>query len=193
MSFKITKLKPPQFLFAGVFLIVVVGGFSVLKKDVPVSSELQTEIKDVVVTEPQVVTLNIDGSEINLSNSTVPEIEKTQTVPEVQNVPVVEEPPVSAVAPNGMDIFSQCLTDKGAKLFGASWCPHCQSQKKAFGESVQYINYIECAPEGSKTQAEVCAAAGIKGYPTWQFVDGSEIVGQTSFEDLGVKTGCLVP
>ncbi|MFH1088917.1 MAG: thioredoxin domain-containing protein [Candidatus Uhrbacteria bacterium] len=181
MPFKLAKLKSFQFLFAGVFLIVVVGGFSVLKKDnvEPVIS--QTENKDVVATEPQVVALSIDGSEITIGNS---------AAPEVQVAPVVEEPAVPVAAPNSMDLFSKCLTAKGATLFGAYWCPHCQSQKKAFGESVQYINYIECADEATKTQATVCQSAGIKGYPTWQFADGSEIVGQVSFEDLSAKTGC---
>ena len=30
------------------------------------------------------------------------------------------------------DSFAQCLTDDGVKMYGAWWCPHCQSQKKLF-------------------------------------------------------------
>jgi len=193
MPFKLAKLKSFQFLFAGVFLIVVVGGFSVLKKDNvdPVIS--QSETKEAIAVESQVVALSIDGSEITIGNSPAPEVEGAPVVPEVQNVPVAEESPVPAAAPNSMDLFSKCLTAKGATLFGAYWCPHCQSQKKAFGESVQYINYIECADEVTKTQTTVCQSAGIKGYPTWKFADDSEIVGQASFEDLSAKTGCLMP
>ncbi len=98
------------------------------------------------------------------------------------------EPTVAV--PSDMDSFAKCLTEKGAKLYGAVWCPHCQNQKKAFGESVQYVTYVECAVEGSKEQATACKTAGIEGYPTWQFADGSEILGEATFEQLSEKTSC---
>jgi len=28
--------------------------------------------------------------------------------------------------------FAKCLTQKGAKMYGTFWCPHCQNQKKEF-------------------------------------------------------------
>jgi hypothetical protein len=89
-----------------------------------------------------------------------------------------------------LDAFAKCLTEKGAALYGAVWCPHCQKQKKAFGESVQYINYIECAVDGSKEQAAACKNAGIEGYPTWKFADGSELLGEATFTQLSEKTLC---
>jgi len=104
----------------------------------------------------------------------------------------VEVPVEVLQVPVDMDVFAKCLSENGATLYGAIWCPHCQVQKKAFGESVQYINYIECSPDGSKTQAQVCKNAGIQGYPTWKFADGSEIFGEATLAQLGEKTGCLL-
>lgn len=88
------------------------------------------------------------------------------------------------------DQLARCLTEKGAKMYGAFWCPHCVSQKKDFGSSWQYINYIECSLPDGKTQTGECREAGIDGYPTWEFADGSRIGGQISPEDLAQKTDC---
>src|SRR3989344_3569664 len=43
--------------------------------------------------------------------------------------------PIIDFKPGKYDPFAQCLTDNGAKMFGAYWCPHCSDQKKMFGSS----------------------------------------------------------
>jgi len=91
------------------------------------------------------------------------------------------------------DEFSQCLTDSGVKMYGAYWCPHCQSQKKLFGSSWDKINYIECATSGSNEQNSVCNAAGIKSYPTWMFPDRNPISGELSLQQLSSFTSCPLP
>ena len=60
------------------------------------------------------------------------------------------------------DSFAKCLTEKGAVMYGAVWCAHCKDQKKAFGDSFQYIKYVECT-ENTK----LCLDDGVNGYPTW--------------------------
>ncbi len=60
------------------------------------------------------------------------------------------------------DDFAKCLTQKGAVMYGAVWCPHCKEQKAAFGDSFKYINHIEC-PDNT----QLCIDKGIQGYPTW--------------------------
>jgi hypothetical protein len=92
-----------------------------------------------------------------------------------------------------LDGFAQCLKAKGAKMYGAWWCPHCQEQKELFGFAFQYVNYTECSPEGLKTMNEVCKQAGIKGYPTWQYPDGSRTEGTQPLSVLSEKTGCKLP
>ncbi|MBW3019594.1 hypothetical protein KY329_05415 [Candidatus Woesearchaeota archaeon] len=90
--------------------------------------------------------------------------------------------------PKNLDDFAQCLTDAGATFYGASWCGHCKEQKQSFGDSLQYVNYVECA-EGTG-QTEECIEAGIHAYPTWRFADGSEAMGFQDHKTLAEKTGC---
>lgn len=86
------------------------------------------------------------------------------------------------------DKFAKCLTDKGVKMYGASWCPHCVNQKNLFGDSVKYMPYVECA-EGNG-QAEVCQQAGIQAYPTWIFEGDKKVSGELSFEKISQYSGC---
>lgn len=89
------------------------------------------------------------------------------------------------------DDFAKCITAKGATMYGATWCGHCQNQKKQFGDSFQHVNYIECATaDGGQTDA--CKFAGITGYPTWD-IGGEQIPGEMPFEKLSEKTGCSLP
>ena len=88
--------------------------------------------------------------------------------------------------------FAQCLTEKGVKMYGASWCSHCQNQKALFGEAWRDVTYIECALPTGRGQTAACQAAGIQAYPTWEFPDGSRQTGELTFKQLGEKSGCPV-
>ncbi len=89
------------------------------------------------------------------------------------------------------DAFAQCLTDKGAKMYGAFWCPHCIDQKEEFGKSFEHITYIECS-QPSREQTPFCNQQNIQSYPTWEFADGSRQTGQVSFAELSRVTGCSI-
>lgn len=91
-----------------------------------------------------------------------------------------------------IDGFAQCIKDSGAKIYGASWCSHCQNQKKLFSNS-KNLPYVECSTSSGNGQEKVCADAKIEGYPTWVFSDGSRQSGELSFEILSQKTGCQIP
>ncbi len=95
-------------------------------------------------------------------------------------------------APSPYDSFAQCLTDDGVKMYGAWWCPHCQSQKKLFGSAFDRVSYVECST-ASKSMNQTCTDAGIEGYPTWVFSDASRLSGQQSLTALAEKTGCELP
>jgi hypothetical protein len=87
--------------------------------------------------------------------------------------------------------LAQCLTDKGVKMYGAYWCPHCQAQKKQFGDAFKKVTYVECAiPGDSRGQTQACKDQNIEGYPTWIFQDGSRVSGEQTFETLAEKSGC---
>jgi hypothetical protein len=88
------------------------------------------------------------------------------------------------------DDFARCLASKGAKMYGAYWCPHCADQKELFGSSFQYAPYVECGIKGSRNEAQVCIDAGVKRFPTWVFADGARVEGEHSLEFLGEATGC---
>ena len=78
--------------------------------------------------------------------------------------PAVEDPFARALAVH--------LSERGAKMYGASWCPHCVEQKEMFGASARRLPYVECSLGGpGSRQASACLAAGIRQYPTW-IIDG---------------------
>lgn len=89
--------------------------------------------------------------------------------------------------------FAQCLSDKGARFFGAFWCPHCQNQKILFGiKASKKLPYVECS-NNDRSQKQICVDENIEGYPTWKFADGGVENGELSFEELSAKTGCSIP
>jgi len=98
-----------------------------------------------------------------------------------------------ANTPGQLDGFAQCLTDKGAVFYGAFWCRHCQSQKKQFGRSARLLPYVECSKPDGQGQLQVCIDKQIKGYPTWEFADGSRLDGEVPLQKLAEKTQCTLP
>jgi len=77
------------------------------------------------------------------------------------------------------------LQGMDAKMYGAFWCSHCHEQKQAFGQEsfYKYIRYIECAPDGVKSETKVCKARKVPGYPTWE-IKGELYPGEKSLEQL---------
>jgi uncharacterized membrane protein len=81
-----------------------------------------------------------------------------------------EDPQIRALA--------EYLADEGARFYGASWCPHCQEQKRLFGASASRLPYVECSPAGPNTpQSPSCSRAGVQTYPTW-VIKGRATVGE---------------
>jgi len=97
------------------------------------------------------------------------------------------------VKPGQYDQLAKCLTDGGAKFYGTFWCTHCQNQKKMFGTSASLLPYVECSSSDGKSQLGVCTDAGIEGFPTWVFTDGTTLEGEQSIEVLAGKASCSLP
>lgn len=89
--------------------------------------------------------------------------------------------------------FAQCLKDSGTTFFGAFWCPHCNAQKKLFGDAVTLLPYVECSTADGKGQLAVCKDAGVNSYPTWEFPDKTRQTGEVPLAILAQKTGCALP
>jgi len=94
-----------------------------------------------------------------------------------------------SLSPSGLDNFAKCITQSGAKMYGAYWCPHCKDQKALFGTSLQYINYVECDANGPNAQPEECQKAGITGYPTW-IINEKQYSGLQTLNKLASLTNC---
>ena len=90
--------------------------------------------------------------------------------------------------PSKYDTFAACLTERGAKMYGTDWCPHCKNQKEMFGPSFDKIDYINCDSYRTK-----CQQAGIEGYPTWFFKNEEKLVGTQQLKTLADKTNCELP
>lgn len=95
--------------------------------------------------------------------------------------------------PSKYDNLAKCITDSGAIMYGAYWCPHCLNQKKMFGSSFDYISYVECDKRGNNANPEECETQKIEGYPTWIFADGTRKSGEVPLRTLASTTGCVMP
>lgn len=94
------------------------------------------------------------------------------------------------------------LTQMGAKMYGAYWCPHCHDEKELFGkEAFSQINYIECAPDGKNSQTALCQKMGPEiekktgqpfGFPTWE-INGQFVSGTQSLDKLADVSGYTGP
>ncbi|NEQ97686.1 MAG: hypothetical protein F6K30_13370 [Cyanothece sp. SIO2G6] len=61
-----------------------------------------------------------------------------------------DDPEISGVG------LAQHLTRIGARMYGAYWCPHCQTQKDLFGSGVSELDYVECDADGENPRPQLC-------------------------------------
>ncbi|MFC1648149.1 hypothetical protein ACFL1B_01690, partial [Nanoarchaeota archaeon] len=65
-------------------------------------------------------------------------------------------------------------------LYGAKWDSATQEQLEMFGNSVEYLDYVECTANNCEH---------IEGYPTWM-IGNREEQGLQSIKRLQKLTGC---
>jgi uncharacterized membrane protein len=86
-------------------------------------------------------------------------------------------------------VLAEHLTASNVKMYGAFWCKFCKQQKEMFGrEAFSKVDYVECDPAGTNPRTEMCVAAGIQSYPTWE-VDGQLSPGVLALEELAAMSG----
>ena len=112
----------------------------------------------------------------------------TELEEEIENPPAAEAPAAEASGEKAEIVLAKCITESGAKLYTASWCGHCEHQKDAFKEGVEYLNNTECAEDNG--WADACTNAGVKAVPTWIFGDGTVQTGNTPLSKLAELTDC---
>ena len=86
--------------------------------------------------------------------------------------------------PGEYNEFAQCLTDKGAIIYGNDYCSYTNIQLNYFGKSKKFLNYVKCADN-----EKLCNEKGIKTTPTWE-IDGKMYEQVQTFEKLSLITGC---
>jgi len=106
---------------------------------------------------------------------------------------LVQSGSILPTGPGKYDAFATCLKDRGAVFYGAFWCSHCNATKKEFGSSQKLLPYVECSNASGTGQLQVCADKKINAYPTWEFADGSRLMGEVSMQQLADKTACILP
>lgn len=103
---------------------------------------------------------------------------------EAVNIPGESGPPITNTSGNSEIALARHLAAIGAKNYGAYWCPHCHEQKELFGQQAfALIDYVECDPKGKNPRPQMCKAAGVAGYPTWQ-INGQVYPGVQSLQTL---------
>ena len=91
--------------------------------------------------------------------------------------------------PENHDDLAKCLTEKGMVMYGSVTCGHCNTVKSSFGESFQYIDYIECGNNIPGSQIELCNERNIRYLPTFEL--GNEtLTGSQKLMDLAIWSGC---
>ncbi|MEM7770944.1 MAG: vitamin K epoxide reductase family protein [Cyanobacteria bacterium P01_E01_bin.6] len=102
-------------------------------------------------------------------------------------------PPIQNTSGPSEIALAQYLTEIGAVKYSAYWCPHCQQQRELFGrEAFEYIDDVECAEDGQDAQPQVCAEAGVQGYPTWK-INGENYSGARPLSELADLSGYSGP
>ena len=88
---------------------------------------------------------------------------------------------INSRMPAPLDDFAKCLTEKGAIMYGATWCKYTAGQRAMFGNSMRFVNYRDFSenPDVSTT-------------PTW-FINGQKYEKAQSLDRLATITGCKLP
>ena len=94
---------------------------------------------------------------------------------------------------SALQSFTQCINANGWKFYGRTGCVWCDKQKQMLGDSLQFIQYVDCADA-----FKICRELDITGFPSWiQFAEnGDELerwVGYATIETLSQLTGCPIP
>jgi uncharacterized membrane protein len=97
-------------------------------------------------------------------------------------VPTVPENPMAQPV-------AEHLASIGAKFYGASWCEHCQQQKKYFGKAAGRLPYVECKPGGpGAPMTKPCLDNYISTFPTW-VVNDQRVEGVLTVSELAELSG----
>jgi len=82
--------------------------------------------------------------------------------------------------PGILDDFAKCLTEKGAVMYGATFCQYSHAQKGMFGSSSQFLEIKDFTKDEN-----------VKKTPTW-LITGNYYENVQSLDRLASLTGCTL-
>jgi uncharacterized membrane protein len=92
------------------------------------------------------------------------------------------------------DELAQCITEQEVHMYGSFRCGVCAKTRAMFGDAFQYINEIECHPQGENSEWELCQGKEITGTPTWILepsgVEEKRFEGFMTTNELAEFAGC---
>jgi len=88
---------------------------------------------------------------------------------------------VNANKPGPVYELAKCLKEKGAVMYGASFCQYSSAQKGMFGNSFKYVDYRDFGEDPN-----------VKKTPTW-LINGAYYQNVQTFDRLSALTGCSLP
>ena len=88
--------------------------------------------------------------------------------------------------------FAKSLAAVGTTFYGAAWCAHCTAQKELFEDGGPYLPFVEVT-NPDRTPNQIGIDAQISTFPTWEFPDGSRLMGPQSLETLANRSGIPIP
>jgi hypothetical protein len=133
--------------------------------------------------------------QFSLSDKSTQNLAQTLPPPPPSALPVTEKegPPINSESGPAQIALATHLQRINARMYGAYWCPHCHSQQELFGkEAFTVLTYVECDPRGKDAQPDLCKAANIKAYPSWE-IRGKYYMGTQSLEKLAILSGYKGP
>jgi hypothetical protein len=138
-----------------------------------------------VETNPVVQTIPVE------ENSVQQEVIKpVESVQSQVNVEVTKEV-VSTPESQKMSL-ANCLTNKNARMFTASWSPDSKTQLDLFENYASSLSIVECDSSKTNAKVEECATVLKKQFPTWPTwqIDGVLYEGVQSLNALAKYSGC---
>ena len=87
---------------------------------------------------------------------------------------------MNTLKPGALDGFAQCLTDKGAIMYGSTSCQYTHAQKGMFGNSIRFID-----------ERDFTEDPNVKITPTW-LINGKYYENVQTFNRLSQLTGCEI-
>ncbi|EMI21703.1 peptidyl-prolyl cis-trans isomerase cyclophilin type [Rhodopirellula maiorica SM1] len=88
--------------------------------------------------------------------------------------------------------FAKALDEAGVIMYGAEWCPACTEQKELFEDGGKFLPFIEVT-NPDRTPSQLAIDEGITSYPTWEFPDGTRLVGVQTLATLSARSGVAIP